>query len=489
MQIKEACIYQFGKLQNKKIEFAPGLNVIYGKNEAGKSTLHTFLKAMMFGMEKTRGRSAAGDCYSLYEPWHAPSYYSGSIRFSAGQQSFYLERNFYSKEKSDCLRNELDGEELSVAFGDLTMLLGGIRKETYENTYDIPQSGAATGTEMVRILSTYLAQAEDGSDGGVSVSEAVEALNARKKELQQEQKKVAQEREARVEKLLVEKDFLTEECGKLRETVQKFEAEQKKRMENECQRTGKGYLTGIAGIFLAMLAAIEKNNIAPLIFLVVETLLLAVSFFCIGRNFYRNRERKVEKTENPAAEMLSELRESLQEKENRLFNLEEEVERESVLSENERRRAQDIQALELAAEEIKRLSKTFYEDMKDELNAQISKYVSLFTGNAYDSVRLNGEGKLQILTEGKEVAPQALSRGTFEQIYLALRIAVGAVVAKEESLPVLFDEAFAMYDDERLAQTLCTLSKMDNQIFLFTCQHREEETLKRLGIAYHLTIL
>ena len=56
-------------------------------------------------------------------------------------------------------------------------------------------------------------------------------------------------------------------------------------------------------------------------------------------------------------------------------------------------------------------------------------------------------------------------------------------------VPVLFDEAFAMYDDERLAQTLCTLSKMDNQIFLFTCQHREEETLKRLGIAYHLTIL
>lgn len=52
MQIKEADIFQFGKLQNKNISFEPGMNVIYGKNEAGKSTLHSFLCAMLFGMEK-----------------------------------------------------------------------------------------------------------------------------------------------------------------------------------------------------------------------------------------------------------------------------------------------------------------------------------------------------------------------------------------------------------------------------------------------------
>ena len=36
MQIKEADIFQFGKLQNKNISFEPGMNVIYGKNEAGE---------------------------------------------------------------------------------------------------------------------------------------------------------------------------------------------------------------------------------------------------------------------------------------------------------------------------------------------------------------------------------------------------------------------------------------------------------------------
>ena len=36
MQIKEAIIGQFGKLQNRNISFEPGINVIYGENEAGK---------------------------------------------------------------------------------------------------------------------------------------------------------------------------------------------------------------------------------------------------------------------------------------------------------------------------------------------------------------------------------------------------------------------------------------------------------------------
>ena len=107
MQIKEADIFQFGKLQNKNISFEPGMNVIYGKNEAGKSTLHSFLCAMLFGMEKGRGRSSVTDAYSQYEPWHAPSFYAGALKFTVGQQKFYLERNFYSKEKTDYLRNEL----------------------------------------------------------------------------------------------------------------------------------------------------------------------------------------------------------------------------------------------------------------------------------------------------------------------------------------------------------------------------------------------
>ena len=92
MQIKEAIIGQFGKLQNRNISFEPGINVIYGENEAGKTTLHDFLLGMFFGMEKGRGRGTLNSMYQKHEPWHAPSYYSGALRFLVDGKPFYLER-------------------------------------------------------------------------------------------------------------------------------------------------------------------------------------------------------------------------------------------------------------------------------------------------------------------------------------------------------------------------------------------------------------
>ena len=44
----------FGKFSGKELELKPGLNLIYGENEAGKSTLHAFIKGILFGIEVKR---------------------------------------------------------------------------------------------------------------------------------------------------------------------------------------------------------------------------------------------------------------------------------------------------------------------------------------------------------------------------------------------------------------------------------------------------
>ena len=80
MIIREANIGKFGKLENQKYQFAPQINVIYGANESGKSTLMQFLKAMLFGLEKTRVRKTL-DTYNRYEPWDTPAYFYGSMIF------------------------------------------------------------------------------------------------------------------------------------------------------------------------------------------------------------------------------------------------------------------------------------------------------------------------------------------------------------------------------------------------------------------------
>ena len=68
MKLLELHINGFGKIHDRTISFSDGINVIYGRNEAGKSTLHTFIRGMLFGMERGRGRAARNDLYSKYEP-------------------------------------------------------------------------------------------------------------------------------------------------------------------------------------------------------------------------------------------------------------------------------------------------------------------------------------------------------------------------------------------------------------------------------------
>ena len=49
---------QFWKMQNRTLEFSDGIQLISGENESGKSTVHTFIRSMLFGMTRGRGRAA-----------------------------------------------------------------------------------------------------------------------------------------------------------------------------------------------------------------------------------------------------------------------------------------------------------------------------------------------------------------------------------------------------------------------------------------------
>lgn len=541
MKIKEAKIFNFGKLQGRTIRFGPGINVIYGENEAGKTTLHDFLTAMLFGMEKGRGRAAAGDVYKRYEPWHAPSYYSGALRFEVDKRPFYLERNFYHKERKDILRNETDGEELSIVYGDLTVLLGSITKEAFGNTYDIPQSGAATGKELAGILAEYLSDAAESGDGGTHVAKALAALSAKKKEKNLELKKQREQKQQEVnglqiEKKLLEQDgrelrkeiaeakaalsrmkkqYLLKEAEKGREEKQDFGRREAAREEGTFGKKKRLYFFGIAGMaaaaMLLQLMAYRTFSYADRIFWISQTILgmfmlagLGAGVLAVRKNqnlktgvtrndakMHRPEHNQDQSDENGAAataqveKMLGNLRDLLSEKETRLYNISEKIEEAAQPGWIERKLEEDIKALELAAGEIQRIARELCEEMEDELNAKVSGWVSKITAGRYDSIRVDADGKLMIETDGKELPPEALSRGTLEQIYLALRIAVGDIVSKEEQMPIFLDETFAMYDDTRLTGTLKALAAEQKQIFIFTCQKREMYLMEQAGITYY----
>ena len=59
MEILEIQMKHFGRFADQEMSFHSGVNVIYGENETGKSTVHSFLKAMLYGLEKMRGRTSS----------------------------------------------------------------------------------------------------------------------------------------------------------------------------------------------------------------------------------------------------------------------------------------------------------------------------------------------------------------------------------------------------------------------------------------------
>lgn len=56
MIIRKANIVAFAGITNKIIEFSNGINIIYGGNEAGKSTIQNFIKIWLFGMNSKRSK-------------------------------------------------------------------------------------------------------------------------------------------------------------------------------------------------------------------------------------------------------------------------------------------------------------------------------------------------------------------------------------------------------------------------------------------------
>lgn len=225
MIIKEVNIGKFGKLENQKYQFAPRINVIYGVNESGKSTLMQFLKAMLFGLEKTRVRKTL-DTYNRYEPWDTPAYFYGSMIFETGQQQFLLERNFYYKEKRARLVNIRDGEELSVEYGDLDMLLGNVSAAAYENTCCIGQEQLLPGRELGVLLEDERSNLAQTGSGDFQLSKALQELEQKRKNAEKTRKELEQQRLSHIHQLEVNQQVLERDIAGLKAQQEKQSTQQ-----------------------------------------------------------------------------------------------------------------------------------------------------------------------------------------------------------------------------------------------------------------------
>ena len=96
MKIDKLQINGFGNIENKEIDLSDKINIVYGKNEAGKSTLLKFIVDILYGISKNKRHKEFSD-YDRYKPWNKEEF-SGKISYKLDNGKKYeIYRDFNKK--------------------------------------------------------------------------------------------------------------------------------------------------------------------------------------------------------------------------------------------------------------------------------------------------------------------------------------------------------------------------------------------------------
>ena len=136
MKIDKLKINSYGRIENKDIELKQGINIIKGYNEAGKSTLLSFINSILYGIDKKKQNSYISE-FDRYMPWISDDF-SGSVKYTLDNNLKYeVFRNFKKKNPVIYDENKNDISKLfkSTKNGiDFLEEQTGIDKVTFQNS-------------------------------------------------------------------------------------------------------------------------------------------------------------------------------------------------------------------------------------------------------------------------------------------------------------------------------------------------------------------
>mgnify|MGYP002563439299 FL=1 len=470
------------------MELSPGINVLYGENESGKTTTHTFIRSMFYGVRRLRGKAALNDTYTKYEPWENPAEYGGIMWFTSKGKKYRLTRNFYKEKKLGELLCEDDGSLVDAEQGALGTILGNVSEAVYDNTVSVAQLKSVTGKDLVRELQNYMASYQGTGDSSIDMGRAMQMLKMSRKGYLTEAARRKKELEKEKEKISANMEYIRREIRELDEKRDRIMQQQdgmnigtrerstedllelridrvKRRREQTDAVLAVVLLGGIAGT--GCLAAFSGQVIfSVLAGVATAAISVAALFFRIRLSRELNKRERQRERWHSRHEELTWNRNSLdsdyEEKHTALENLQAELteceENTEVITPEET----EIQALNMAMETIEALSGNITDQVGVRLKKRTSEILSEITGGRYQEVLMDEALHMSVNTGERIVSIERLSRGTLEQIYFALRMAAGELFCKEEPFPVILDDVFGMYDEERLANILYLYGELKN---------------------------
>lgn len=176
MYLNKLLLKDFGKFNNREIDLKPGLNLIYGENEAGKTTVKEFVVGMLYGIDKSRGLGAKLDNYELRKPLDGRGF-SGKAYIKHNGRNYLIERSFLRHNRRTDVMDVQSGRPVSLKNkNSLYGTMVDLDKNTYVNTLCIGEHGAAPGKELANEMNNYLANLSTTGSADIDKGLAIDRL-------------------------------------------------------------------------------------------------------------------------------------------------------------------------------------------------------------------------------------------------------------------------------------------------------------------------
>ena len=185
MIIKKVNIIVFGGLKDKIINFDNGMNIIYGENEAGKSTIQAFIKIWLYGMANYKGKDYKQNDRLKYMPSTGETI-SGELYVEFKNKDYIIRRTFGKSKKEDTslIIDAITGEEINyISKEEPGKYFFNINRSTFINTLFISQLGVEVRKDKEEEIIDKIANSIGIDDGQVSVEVAIAKLNKYKKSI------------------------------------------------------------------------------------------------------------------------------------------------------------------------------------------------------------------------------------------------------------------------------------------------------------------
>ena len=593
MKLNKLKINSYGNLQNREMEFNK-LNIIFGENEAGKTTLQNFIMSMFYGMEKKKGKEAFSDV-DKYTPWKGTTDFSGKISYELDDNTKYEIFRDFTKKNPEIY--DETGKDITKDFSvdkktgnNFFISQIGLDRDTLEKTVFTKQNSLKLDSSEQDLLIQKVSNMVESGDEEVSFKKALKSLNDRKlkevgtdrsqekpiniasnniRQYEIELKEIENARDSKEEiefsiqkiekdieknindsslyakiKEIVNNDRQEEEKIKAKEEIIKENNEKISKLQNDInnldkKKKNKIYIVMFLISILASILGIVfiKSNLKYLVLILIP---LVVCLYLINRR--KNSSVKISSELNVLEENNNKLKEDVETQRRNLLKVNEiqkqdlikaygyEIEdlfssnidlaisnnfkRTNELELEKHKKELDYKDIEPKMErlahveelldlekerfeELKERQEDFdlakdllnqsYEEMKKNItpkfNNDFNSLVNIFTNGKYNRVIFN-DGIYVEVENGQMISLEGLSFGTIQEIYLALRLAMVKELSKE-NVPIILDEPFAYFDDNRIAKVLESLNQLDNQVIIFSCSKREKEILNRVGLEYN----